>query len=234
MIPQHVNNGAFKKMIVSAMKGHNHSAVKHGVTAANMPTAIKKAMHEIKVNGVSASKYIHMDNGHKVTRHEAYQVMKGLKERGLAHHMQTTDTHHYVNRSFEHDHNIQEKIKSRNLEQRAKDMAQERNKASQKPDAAHGAQASALQHGSAPVHSAWSSAPHTKPGDQHGKHDQITHHPTNHIQVGHVTGSPLTGAEWHAHEAPAKLPDQMSPNHSGGGSISHSKPAEETIDLAID
>lgn len=206
----HVSGTAFKKIMVNA---HGHHAY--------MPHEVKKAINELNLHK-------HVRDGAHVSKHVAKEIMHKMQQKGLTHHMMTT-VDNYVNKEFRKEEHRQEAIKHANLEQRQKDLAAERAAAAQKdatgkhPADKNKPAASALHGGAAAVpHSAWS-----------GSAKKIDH-PTNHVQVGHVTSSALTGAQWHAHEAPAHLPEELSPEHHGGGSISTAHHEEETIDLAID
>ncbi len=191
-----------------------------------IPHEIKKAINELNLHAKVR------DTAH-VSKHVAKEIMQKMHARGLTHHMMTS-VDNYVNREFRKEYHRQETIKKQNLEQRQRDLAAERAAAANKKSNAQGLKdknkpmASALQGKSAPAHSAWSAAPVKKAEPEHSGH------PVNHVQVGHITSSALTGAQWHAHEAPQHLPAEMGPEHHSGGSISSSHHEEETIDLAID
>ena len=206
----HVSGTAFKKIMVNAHGHHSY-----------MPHEVKKAINELNLHK-------HVRDGAHVSKHVAKEIMHQMKERGLTHHL-TTTVDNYVNKEFRKEEHRQEMIKKTNLEQRQKDLAAERASAAQQDaNGKHPADknkpvASALSGHAAAPHSAWSAAPTHK-----------VEHPTNHVQVGHITSSALTGAQWHAHEAPAHLPTEQGPEHHGSGSISTPHHEEETIDLAID
>lgn len=217
---QKMSSGAFKKMMIGASKGH-HSSVKA------LPHDIKKALKDMH-----ATKYIYNDKL-KVSKQEAVKIMKGLKERGLGHHM-LTDASSYVHKEFRQEAAHQDTIKRENLANRAKEMAQERQAEAVKSQKTEPTKKTDTHQATAgaTTQMAAQATPAVTP-----KTHSPQHAPT--ASVPHPTAPPpltptMPAGQFHHLPGHSIEAGPTSPTISAGSGIHTQKPPEETIDLAID
>ena len=182
--------------MINANKGH-HSATKA------LPHDIKKALKDMH-----ATKYIYNDKL-KVSKQEAVKIMKGLKERGLGHHMMT-DASSFVHKEFRQEEAHKETIQRENLASRAKEMAQERQAELAKSPKKETHQATAGATTQMAAHAAPAATPRPSV--------------TTTVPPGQFRHQP-------SHPVEAK---PTSPSITPGHGMQSQKPPEETIDLAID
>lgn len=107
-----ISGANFKKMLQKA--GHTHGYLSEKVKKELRTTTLRTGGH--------ASKILHDDHA-RIDKHDAIKIIRGLKDKHLAHGV-TTSAEKFVSTAIHHQHAVEESIARQRKDDRVKELAQ--------------------------------------------------------------------------------------------------------------